>query len=279
MGHGPKGRSGDLSLRAHFVELRKRLVRAVLGMVVGTAIGWLVYDEVFAALQQPLLDLVDERDGLLALNFSGVVTSFDMKVKVSLFLGVLVSSPWWTYQLWAFITPGLTRRERRYAVAFVLTAAPLFLMGAYAASRVLPAAIGLLTEFTPGGAANLIDAQQYLSFVMRVILGFGFAFLLPVVMVALNSAGLVTARTWAGGWRWAVVLAFVFSAVMTPTPDAMTMIAMALLICGLYAGALGICILLDRRRARVAGGSRDGTAAEDRVDLPEASRRVDAGRG
>lgn len=234
-------------LRVHLLELRKRLILVGLGLVVGAAAGWSVYEPVFAALQSPLLQLVDDREGLIAVNFSGVATSLDMRVKVSLFLGVMISSPWWIYQLWAFINPGLTRRERLYAVAFTGSAVPLFLAGAFLASRVVPDAVALLTHFTPDGAANLIDAHQYLSFVMRVILGFGIAFLVPVVMVALNVAGLVEGRTLARGWRWAVLSAFVFSAIMTPTPDAITMIAMALPICGLYAAAVGICVLRDRR--------------------------------
>jgi sec-independent protein translocase protein TatC len=252
-----------MPLRAHLIELRKRLFLAALGLVVGGVVGWLIYDPVFSALQQPLLRAGAARHGIVALNFSGVATSFDMKIKVSLFLGVLVTSPWWIYQLWAFITPGLTRKERLYAVSFLGVSVPLFLTGAYLAWWALPNAVTLLTQFTPSQAVNYIDAQTYLSFVMRLILAFGLAFLLPVVMVGVNFAGLVQARTWATGWRWAVMLAFVFAAVMTPTPDAITMIALALPICALYFTALGICTLHDRRvnRDRLAQGlpRLDGT--------------------
>ena len=131
----------------------------------------------------------------------------------------------------------------------------------------MPNAVKLLTEFTPTGATNLIDAQTYLGFVMRLMLAFGIAFLLPVVMVALNFAGIGTAATWRKGWRWAVMIAFVFAAVMTPTPDAMTMLAVALPICGLYFVALGVCVLHDRRvdRRRVAAGlpRLDGTMDDE----------------
>lgn len=240
-----------MPLREHLRELRHRVVLAAAGIALAAVLGWFLYPPVIDALQQPLPRATDGR--LVALNFTGVATSFDMRVKVSVFLGVLVASPWWLLQLWLFITPGLTRRERRTALAFVAAAVPLFLAGAYLAWRVLPTAVALLTEFTPEDAANLIDAQLYLSFVMRVVLAFGIAFLLPVVMVALTTVGLVRGATWLRGWRWAVLLVFVFAAFATPTPDAITMILLALPMCGLYFGAVGLCHALDRRRDRARG--------------------------
>jgi len=252
-----------MPLRQHLAELRHRVLLAAVGLVVGAVLGWFLYDPVLDLLQQPLRDVAQDRDQVVALNFAGVATSFDMKVKVSLFLGVFVSSPWWLFQLWAFVTPGLTRKERHYAVGFLAAAVPLFLAGAALAFWALPTAVRLLTDFTPDDATNLIDAQLYLGFVMRLLLAFGLAFLLPVLMVALNFAGAGRAETWQRGWRWAVLVAFTFAAVMTPTPDAITMIAVALPICALYFAALGVCHLHDRRvdRRRLAAGlpALDGT--------------------
>lgn len=252
-----------MPLREHFIELRKRLVLSAAGLVVGAVGGWFLYQPVFETLQRPLLDAAAERGGTVSVNFAGLASAFDMQMKVSLFLGVLVTSPWWLYQLWAFITPGLTHRERRYAVWFLVAAVPLFLAGAALAWWTLPNAVRVLTDFTPEGASNFIDAQTYLSFVMRFVLAFGIAFVLPVLMVCVNLAGLVRAATWAKGWRWAVLLAFVFAAVMTPTPDAITMIVMALPICALYFAALGVCVLHDRREARHLGADgATGTTGE-----------------
>jgi len=252
-----------MPLREHLRELRKRLFLAACGLAVGAVLGWMLYDPVFKSLQQPLLDTAAHRGGFVSVNFSGLATAFDMKIKVSLFLGMIVTSPWWLYQLWAFITPGLTRRERTYAIGFLGAAVPLFFAGSWLAWWTLPTAVRVLTDFTPKGAANLIDAQVYLSFVMQFVIAFGLAFVLPVVMVAVNFAGLVRASTWAKGWRWAVLLSFVFAAVMTPTPDAITMIVMALPIVVLYFTALGICLVHDRRidNRRVADGlpRLDGT--------------------
>ncbi|QGQ20981.1 twin-arginine translocase subunit TatC [Cellulomonas sp. JZ18] len=257
-----------MPLREHLRELRRRLVLIAVGLVLGGIAGWLLYEPVFALLQEPVRQVAAGRDEVVTLNFAGVATAFDMQVKVSLFLGVLISSPWWLYQLWAFITPGLTRRERLYAVGFLAAAVPLFLAGAGLAWLVLPNAVRLLLDFTPPGTANVTDGQLYLSFVMRLMLAFGAAFLLPVVMVALNMTGLVQARTWAQGWRWAVLISFVFAAVATPTPDVVTMLAVAFPMCLLYVGALGLCLLHDRRvdRRLVAEGlpRLDGTMPGER---------------
>ncbi|MCM3535488.1 twin-arginine translocase subunit TatC [Cellulosimicrobium funkei] len=236
-----------MPLREHLVEIRKRLFLAAIGIVLGAVVGWIVYEPVLQALQQPLVDAAERRNVLTGLNFEGVATAIDMKVKVSLFLGVLLSSPWWLYQLFAFITPGLTSKEKRYAFGFIGAAVPLFLAGVALAWVTLPRAVALLNEFVPDGSANLINAQMYLGFVMRLMLAFGIAFLVPVIMVALNTMGVVRAATWLAGWRWAVLISFLFAAIMTPTPDVLTMFCVALPICALYFLAYGISVLHDRR--------------------------------
>lgn len=250
-----------MSLREHLIELRKRLVLASIGLVVGGVLGWIVYDPVFGALQDPLLDAAAERGVTASVNFAGVASAMDMKFKVALFIGAIVSSPWWLYQLWAFITPGLTTRERRSAIGFIGAAVPMFLAGAAFAWYSLPQAVSVLTEFVPEDATNLIDAQTYLSFVMRFVLAFGLAFLLPVVMVCLNLVGLVRGRTWLKGWRWAVLISCVFSAIMTPTPDVLTMLVLATPTIALYMAAVGLSVLRDRRvdRRALAAAGEDGT--------------------
>ncbi len=247
-----------MPLREHIRELRTRALLATAGLLVGAVAGWVFYPPLFELLQAPVVALAESRGDLLSLNFGGVATPLDLQIKVSLFAGAIVSSPWWTYQLWAFITPGLTRRERWTTIGFVAAGVPLFLAGGAVAWWLLPKAVGLLTGLTPASSANLIDAQGYLEFIMAMVLAFGLAFLLPVVMVGLNLAGLVRARTWAGGWRWAVLGCFVFAAVATPTADAVSMFTLAVPMCVLYAAAVGLCTLHDRRVARRAGGLDDG---------------------
>jgi sec-independent protein translocase protein TatC len=239
-----------MPLLEHLRELRTRALLATLGLLVGGVVGWFAYTPLFEALQRPVVDLAEARGTTVLINFAGVASSLDMQIKVALFAGVIVSSPWWIYQLWAFVTPGLTRRERRYTLAFVAAGVPLFLAGAAVAWWLLPKAVAVLTGFTPQGAANIIDAQTYLGFVMRMVLAFGIAFLLPVVMVGVTMAGLVRARTWLAGWRWAVLLSAVFAAVATPTGDVLSMMVLTVPMVVLYFVAVGIGLLTDRRRDR-----------------------------
>lgn len=246
---------GRMPLREHLRELRKRVVRAAGGLILGAVGGWFLYDPVVNALAAPLYAVAADRGTTVSLNFQSVVAPFDLKIKVSIFIGVLVSSPVWTYQLWAFITPGLTRNERRYALGFVLSAVPLFGAGAYLAYLFLSNAVRFLIEFTPVNFENLINAQDYLSFVMRIILAFGLSFLVPLVLVGLNLTGLVSARAMISAWRWIVVIAFTFAAIATPTPDVLSMFLLALPLLALFGLAIAIAWLSDRRRRRAAGQS------------------------
>ncbi len=239
-----------MPLREHLLEIRKRLFLSAIGLLLGAVLGWILYDPLLEALVSPLEAAAERRGALIGLNFDGVATAIDVRVKVSLFLGFLVSSPWWLFQLFAFINPGLTRTERRYAYGFLAAAVPLFLAGAGMAWLLLPRAVALLNEFVPEGSSNLIGAQVYLSFVMRLIIAFGLAFVVPVLMVALNFMGTVRGRTFVDGWRWAVLVAALFAALITPTPDLLTMFWVALPIIVLYFAACGICLLHDRRADR-----------------------------
>lgn len=237
-----------MPLRDHLREARWRLLAIAAGLVPGFIVGWILYPHLFALLQRPIEVAAEGRDVLL--NFPTVAASLDLQVKVSLFAAVVISSPWWIYQIWAFITPGLKKHERRIAVSFVAAAAPLFVAGVVLAWLILPQAVTVLLGFTPAGGGNIIDATAYLSFVMRMTLAFGVAFLLPVLMVGLNLVGLVTARTWAKGWRWAILVSAVFAAAATPTSDVVSMLALMVPICLLYFAAVGLCWLHDRRTRR-----------------------------
>ncbi|MGC5166446.1 twin-arginine translocase subunit TatC [Luteimicrobium sp. DT211] len=241
-----------MSLRAHLAELRVRAFLVAGGLAVGAVAGWVLYDPLLALLMRPLSLAATAQGKEIALNFASLGAPLDVRIKVSLFLAVLVTCPWWLYQGWAFVVPGLTGREKRYTVGFLAASVPLFLFGGGLAWWILPHAVDVLASFVPDGASQLVNAQDYLSFVMRLVLAFGVAFVAPAVLVALNLAGVVRHEPLARAWRWAVLLAFVFAAVMTPTPDALTMVAVAVPICVLYFASLAVTTWHDRRTDRHA---------------------------
>ena len=238
-----------MSLGDHLRELRRRIVVSAVAIAVGSVLGWIQYDRLFTAIMAPLRKVAEERHGLVNINFGGITQPFTVQLQVAMFVGIIVASPVWLYQVWGFIVPGLTRREKRTTFAFIGAAVPLFLLGCFFATIAVPKAVEVLLGFTPQGAANLPDAALYLTFVTRFILAFGLAFLLPVFLVGLNVAHILPARIMLKGWRIAVVLIFVFAAMMTPTPDAWTMLILALPMVGFFFAAVGVSTLLDRRRA------------------------------
>jgi len=241
---------GRMSLGDHLRELRRRFLVAAGAIAVGSVLGWVEYDSLFNRIMAPLRKVAAERHGLVNINFGGITQPFTVQLQVALFVGVIVASPVWLYQVWGFIVPGLTKREKRTTIGFIGAAVPLFLAGCFFATQTVPRAVEVLLGFTPNGAANLPDAALYLTFVMRFILAFGLAFLLPVFLVGLNIAHILPARIMLKGWRIAVMLIFVFAAMMTPTPDAWTMLVLALPMVGLFFAAVGVATILDRRRGR-----------------------------
>lgn len=250
-----------MPLAEHLKEARSRFLLALAGLAVGAAVGWFLYPIVFDSIMAPLAVLRDEgREA--ALNFGTVGSAFDTQMRISVFLGVFVSSPWWLYQLWAFVSRGLTRTERRYTLAFAFAATVLFLAGSALGWMVMPHAVRVLTSFTPESAVNLMDARVYFTFFTRVVLAFGIAFLLPVVLVGLNFVGLVRGRSLVRQWRWAVVLSFTFTAFANPLPDAWSMIVMAIPLLALYALACGLALHHDRRA--------DARAAREDAELDAA---------
>ncbi|MBT2587319.1 twin-arginine translocase subunit TatC [Arthrobacter sp. ISL-95] len=251
-----KGRKANpearMALLDHLKELRNRLFKAAIGVIVGTVVGFIVYQPLLEALIKPIKDLNEKEGRAATLNFDGVASSFDLMVQVSVFLGVILSSPVWIYQLWAFIVPGLHKKERRLALSFVAAAVPLFIGGVLLAWLVLPNAVRVLTDFTPVGGSNFISAEIYLAFVLRLLLAFGIAFLVPVVLVGLNLAGIIKGKQLVKSWRITIFLVCLFAAMAAPGADAMSMFYLAAPMLLLFFAAIGVCLLNDRRRERRA---------------------------
>ena len=219
-------------------------------MVAGTVVGWFVFDPVFSILQQPLIEVTEARGIEAIVNFGTVVSAFDLRIQVSIFLGFLMTSPVWLWNLWAFLAPGLKSKEKRYTLGFVAAALPLFIAGTTLAWISLPGFVVVLIGFTPEGSSNVINASEYVLFAIRILLIFGLAFVMPVVLVLLNFIGIVTGKGILKAWRLAVFLISVVSALATPTAEPMTMFLLAVPLTILYFTAVGIAVLNDKRRER-----------------------------
>ncbi|GAA0378253.1 twin-arginine translocase subunit TatC [Streptomyces blastmyceticus] len=251
-----KDPEGRMPLADHLRELRNRLAKAVLAIVVVAIVAAFYNKQIMDFLSSPVpkcpgRDLAQSHGGNCAvLTFNTLASPFTTVVKVCLLAGVTISSPVWLYQLWAFLAPGLHKNEKKYTIAFVATAAPLFVAGAYLAYLIMPASMRVLLSVTPETAANTLGLNDILDFTVRMILVFGLSFELPLILVMMNLVGLVTGRTMLKWWRGVVMGTFVFGAVATPSTDPFGMCVLAIPISILYFGAVGFAILNDKRRAR-----------------------------
>ena len=254
-----------MSIGDHLRELRNRLFISALGVLVMAVVGYMIYEPVFSIITRPI-EAANANGADLTLNFDTILASFDMKLTVSIWLGVLLSSPLWMYEFWAFVGPGMTRKEKAYTWAYGTAGLLLFLAGAALGIWVMPHAVSILTSFIPDGpTAGVIGANLYLSFVMRLILVFGIAFLLPELLVALNMLGLMQGKTMLKGWRWAIMGIVTFMAIANPLPDPWSMVFMSVPIAGLYFLACFISIRHDKRVEK----KRDELDAELEAALAE----------
>lgn len=242
---------GAMPLREHLRELRTRLIRSLIAIAVGTVVGWLGYRQLFAILRRPFDDVVaqtHQQNIVLALN--GVADPFTLQIQVSAVAGVVLASPIWLYQFWRFVTPGLHRHERRWALGFVAAALPLMAFGAWLSYSVMPIGLNMLFGFTPDGVSNIISVDRYLSFFFRMLLVFAVGFLAPLLIIVMNFAGIVRGQTLLSAWRGIVLGTLLFGAVATPTGDPVNLMLLSGPILLLVFGAIGVALLNDRRRRR-----------------------------
>ena len=249
-----------MALKAHLVEARNRLFISLIALVLGTVGGFFLYDDALSLIIAPVREYGGE------VNFTSVMGPFDIMLKTSLLLGLVFSSPIWIYQLWAFIVPGLKKKERNTAIAFAAAAVPLFVMGVGMAYWVLPHALKFFISLTPDVAKSLISTDNYLPFVFRLFIAFGLAMLAPVLMVGLNMVGVLKSKTIMKHWRITVFLIALVAAMAAPGGDAITMFALAGPLFLTFAAATFICHLNDRRRNK-------------KIAALEAENAANAGRG
>jgi sec-independent protein translocase protein TatC len=258
-----------MPLTDHLRELRSRLVKSALAIIIGMVAGWYYYPELFAWLSTPFDSVVEQARGegrTVVLALTGVADPFVLQMQVAATAGLVLSSPVWLYQLWRFVTPGLHGHEKRWALGFVAVAFPLFMSGVVLAYYVLPYGLDVLFGFTPQGVENIVSVDKYLSFFLRTILVFGVGFLVPLLLVLLNFAGILTGARLISWWRWIIFTVFIFAAIATPTGDPINLMLLAGPILLLVVIAVGVCVLNDRRRARKRRNDPDfGELDDDEV--------------
>ena len=260
-----------MPLLDHLREFRKRIVRAAIAVFLASGIGWYFYNTIITTLAEPVCDLKSAQlsgsENCGALYISGVLGPLNLQMKVAIFTGVIISAPFWLYQLWAFIAPALHRKEKRNSFLFIVSATPFFAFGATLGYLILPLAIKVLFGFTPEALNNLVRFDDYLDFVLRIILLFGLAFELPVFLLTFNLIGFLRGKTILRPWRIWIFGIFLFSAAFTPTADPFTMLLLAVPIMLLYFMAGSIAVLVDRARDKRVDETVIGSSS---IDSPSA---------
>nr|WP_310648854.1 MULTISPECIES: twin-arginine translocase subunit TatC [Curtobacterium] len=241
---------GRMSLGQHLIELRNRLFRAVVAIVVGAIGGWFLTPWVLDALRAPVTELAKVGGHTAELNFPMITGAFDLKLQIAITIGVVIASPVWLYQIWAFIVPALVRRERQYVWGFLGTAIPLFFAGCYFGWFILPHVVGILGSFVSSQDTSIVDAKAYYDFVIKLIVAVGIAFVLPVFLVLLNFVGVLSAAAIIKSWRVAILCILVFCAIVTPSSDVISMFLLAVPMLVLYLAACLVTWIHDRRLAK-----------------------------
>ncbi|HEY6933548.1 MAG TPA: twin-arginine translocase subunit TatC [Marmoricola sp.] len=256
----PVGEGGRMALGDHFRELRARLMRVVLVLIVATVVAFFFYDQIFNLILRPY----NEARAMLGHRavskpvINGVGGPLMLQLKMCGLSAVLVTCPYWLHQIWAFVLPGLHPHERRWTRLFAAVAGPLFLIGAGVGYYVLPKGLQVLISFTPSSVTNLVEFSEYFSFVTRMLLVFGIAFEIPLFVVLLNLAGVVSGQALGRYRPWIIVGTFVFAAVATPSTDPFSMLMLAIPMTVLFLVSEMVARLVDRRRRALAAASQWG---------------------
>ena len=252
-----------MPLAEHLDEARRRIIRIGVALTLAVIFAYLCSDQVLDVLRAPVEDIAESRNA--AMNYDSITGAFDLKLKIAIFGGVILSSPVWLYQIFAYTAPALTRREKRYAFGSLTAVLPLFAAGCTIGVLIFPRIVELLTGFIPPEDATLLQASYYFDFVLKLVLASGLAFTLPAFVVILNFIGVLPAKVIAKSWRGCVVFITVFSALVTPAADLLSMFLIAISMGILFAVSLCIVWMHDRRKHRRLAAQR----------LPETSCAVD----
>ncbi|MFZ2016550.1 MAG: twin-arginine translocase subunit TatC [Nocardioides sp.] len=252
--HNAVGPDGRMALSDHFRELRARLIRSALLLVILFFVAIYFYDQLLLLVQHPYTQAQEQLRG--SVHTEQVVQDATggllLQMKLCGVVAVIASSPYWLYQIWAFIVPGLHENEKKYSRMFACVAGPLFLAGVALGYYVLPKGLTVLISFTPKGVVNLVDFSKYFSFMMRMLLIFGIAMEIPLFVVLLNFAGVITGQQLAKYRPWIIIGTMVFAAVATPSTDPFSMLMLAIPMLMLFVLSEIIARVSDRLRGRGA---------------------------
>jgi len=241
----------------HLEELRQRLIRCVVAVLIGFGICIAFGERVFSLLAAPITRLLPKDTTLV---FTGLPDPFFVYLKVAFICGVFLALPYCLYQMWLFIRPGLLERERELATPFVLVATALFYLGAaFAYFIVFPAAFKFFLGYQTPELKPMISIRDYVSLSMLLMLAFGAVFETPLVVVFLGLLGVVDSSLLKRGRRYFVVLAFIIAAILTPTPDMVNQIIMAVPMILFYEVGIQVLILFEKKRRR----DEEAAARED----------------
>ncbi|SER63687.1 sec-independent protein translocase protein TatC [Propionibacterium cyclohexanicum] len=248
------GEDGSMELIDHLRELRYRVIVSMVAVLMVALVCFIFFNQLmaiaFAPIEQAIAMYKATSPGAqVEITTANLTGGFSLFMKVPIIAGFILSCPIWLYQVWAFIAPGLIATEKRAAMRFLLSAIPLFLAGVLLGYWIAPKGFAVLLQFNPPGVLNLNDANQFLTFELTLLLVFGVSFLLPVVLVTLNSFGIVTGAGLAKFRTVAIFLCFLFAAVATPSTDPISMSVLAIPMSLLYVIAEIICRRADKRRA------------------------------
>ena len=269
-----------MALADHLRELRARLMKVALLLVFGTTVAWFFYDpylfnllfKPYASAQQILEGKgVDSRAVL-----NGVANPLLLRLKICALAALVLGSPFWLYQIWAFIMPGLHPKEKRSTRIFAVVAGPLFLAGVAVGYYVLPKGIEVLIGFTPGALQSLVEFGEYFRFLTRMLLVFGISFEIPLFVVMLSLAGVVSGKALGAHRPWIILGTFAFAAVATPSTDPFSMIMLALPMVLLFLLFEVVARYVDRRRAcRAAEGEFASLGDDEASPLTDERNRDD----
>ncbi|MGI8666222.1 MAG: twin-arginine translocase subunit TatC [Jatrophihabitans sp.] len=266
----PVNPEGRMSVLDHLRELRRRLIIVMLVIALGAVVGWLVYNPLLTILKHPYcnvpyqhrLGALDQSAAQCKLLFGAPLDGFTIRLTVSVVAGAILTAPLWLYQLWAFVTPGLRKNEKRWTIGFVTSSSLLFALGMGLAYFTLYKGLNVLITQAGSGTQAALTVNYYISFVILVLIVFGASFELPLLVVMLNAVRILPFSLLKRGQRLGIFLIFLFAAVATPSTDPFTMVAMAVPMVVLFEIAVFWCFIHDRRRAR-------RLLAEEHEQLPD----------